>query len=121
MKNWKTTLCGILAALSTSIASIPGLPDNVKLGASLVLAASLGALGYHATDCSTCPGLTVRKAAGLAAMLFALCLAGCSLASLGVNVSSPTFGSVGVTLGGGSIGRSQTNAPAPASTNAPGV
>jgi hypothetical protein len=57
-----------------------------------------------------------------AAMLivFAVMLAGCKVGGLGVSVSSPAFGSVGLSLDGGVIGHGklQTNAaPSNLSTN----
>lgn len=104
MNNWKTTLCGALAALSTGLQALPGLPAPVRGVAILVCAVALGALGYHAVDCSTCPGISVRKAAGLGLILLLLGLCGCEVARLSWGVSSPAFGTLHMGLGGGVIG-----------------
>lgn len=124
MKDWKTTLCGVLAAASLLGFTEMGLPDPWPKVLAWLCAVALAALGYHATDCSSCPGLTARKAAGLATVLALCLLAGCTLSKLSVQVGAPAFGTVKMTIGGGAIGKfvgtAATNAP-PCVQNAPGA
>lgn len=105
MSNWRTTVCGVLAAASLLGFAGMGLPDPWPKLLAWLCAVALAALGYHATDCSTCPGLAARKAAGLCLLVLLVCLAGCAVSSFNLSLRSPTFGSLGLKIGGGAIGK----------------
>lgn len=105
MRDWRTTVCGVLAAASLLGFAELGLPDPWPKLLAWLCAVALAALGYHATDCTKCPGLTARKAAGLLLVLLLVAVAGCSVARFTMRVSNPTFGSLSVSVGGGAIGK----------------
>jgi hypothetical protein len=88
-----------------------GLPTTWEHALALLCAGALASLGYHATDCVTCPGNALRKAALIASCALVLCAIGCAVSSLGFKVSAPAFGTLQLTVGGGSIGKGQSNAP----------
>lgn len=125
MKNWRTSLAGAVAAASMIGFSDTGLEPPWPKVLMIICAVALGALGWHSVDCKTCPGVSLRQAAGLAVVLLVVVLAGCTLSALRVKLSSPAFGSLDVGLGGGSIGKGstnilliETNAPTPLSATA---
>ena len=63
MKLDPTTFAGMVGGAALAVAALPGLPKAVTTVASIVGAASVGALGWHATACpANCPG---TNAAGL--------------------------------------------------------
>jgi hypothetical protein len=109
MKDWKTTLCGLLAALSFAGFADCGLPDPWPKILALLCAAALSALGYHATDCSNCPGKALKVAAAIAAIGFLTLATGCALGRLTLKVASPAFGSVSLSVGDTVIGNPGTN------------
>ena len=118
MKNWRTSVAGAVAACALTGFADLGLPAPWPKLLLLLCAASLAALGYHATDCARCPGNGARLAAlGLCLTLIAA-VAGCTLSKLGLQVGSPAFGTLKLTVGGGSIGKGGTNTP-PEETDAP--
>jgi len=94
-----------------AVSTTPGLPAPWPVLLHLVCAVALGALGYNATDCERCPGNRLRVAAGLCVLVCASACAGCTLSHLSFGVSSPTFGKLQMSVGGGSIGRTVTNCP----------
>ena len=107
---------GLLSALALALITCAGLPTwaYVLLKCVAVVAGVLA--GYHYPAPPT--GTAVNTAAVGLMLLGALALStGCKVGALGINVSSPTFGSVGVTLDGGVIGHGRviTNAPRPIS------
>jgi hypothetical protein len=114
MKLSITTIAGMAGAVSLAVSKVSGLPPWVVTTCEVVTVASVALLGYHAQDRSDKPPapplgtLAILLAAGMAAF------AGCKVGGLGVEVKSPTFGSVGLTLDGGVIGHGKlpTNAPA---------
>jgi hypothetical protein len=113
MKNWKTTLGGTIAALSLGGFAGLGLHDPWPRVLLLVCSAALAALGYHATDCTNCPGNKVRLASLGACLLLLGGAVGCTVAGFGLTLSAPPYGSLGVTIGGGSIGNRPRTNPAP--------
>lgn len=110
MKNWRTSLCGTLAALSLSGFAGLGLPAPWQTVLLLICAAALGGLGYHATDCARCPGNAARLAALAVVVVCVTAVAGCTLSHMQLGVNSPAFGKFTLGIGGGSIGKGQTNA-----------
>jgi hypothetical protein len=115
MKLSYTTFFGMLGAMTFAVSQVVGLPALVHLVCVCVSAACVAGLGYHAVDQTPRP--PVPPLVLFAAMLiaFAVMLAGCKVGGLGVSVSSPAFGSVGLSLDGGVIGKGHTptNAPTP--------
>jgi hypothetical protein len=105
MKDWKTSLAGAIAALALSGFVGLGLPEPWPKVLGLICAGALGALGWHATDCTNCPGRGARIAAGLAVVFLVAFLAGCTLGRFSLRVASPTFGSVSISAGDTAIGR----------------
>jgi hypothetical protein len=102
-------LSGCIAALALTGFVGLGLPDPWPKVLGLLAAACLAALGYHATDCSTCPGKALRSSAALLAITLCVVAAGCAVGKLAVGVSSPAFGSVKISVGEGVIGHPGTN------------
>jgi hypothetical protein len=99
MRSWRTTLAGVVAGLS------------------MLCAVALALLGYHAVDCTTCPGNKLRRVAAGLALMVCMLLVGCAVSSLSLGVSSPAFGSVKLSIGGGAIGNKAPTLP-PEPTNA---
>jgi len=103
---------GLVSALALALIACAGLPTwaYVLLKCVAVVAGVLA--GYHYPAPPT--GTAVNTAAVGLLLLGVLALTpGCKVGALGLSVSSPTFGSVGLTLDGGVIGhgRVSTNAP----------
>jgi len=109
MKDWKTTLCGLLAAISLGGFAGLGLPDPWPKVLAFLCASCLAALGYHASDCSTCPGKALKVAAAVVAILCVCMASGCALGRLTLKVASPAFGSVSLSVGDTVIGKPGTN------------
>ena len=117
MKISLTTLAGMIGAVALAVDQITALSPDAHLACKVAASAALALVGYHAQDRSNKrPG---PPAATLAILAAALCiyLAGCKVGGLGVQVTSPAFGSVGISLDGGVIGhgKAPTNAPTPLS------
>ena len=96
MKDTKTTVCGLTAGIAAAMLAVPGLPPWLTLTLKLMVAASMGTLGFFAKD----------RPSGIALLTGGLCLglAGCAVPPwLHVKVNSPTFGSVEVGLHPGAI------------------
>jgi hypothetical protein len=103
----RTTLYGYIAAAGYSLHEVVGLPVWAHNVTHLLVGISVALLGYYASD-SRGPG-NGRGPGPLLPMLVLSVglLSGCQVAGLGVEVKSPTFGSVGIRIGGGSLGRPQ--------------
>lgn len=109
--SWRTTVCGVIAALGLAGFAGLGLPEPWPRVLALACAAALAALGYNATDCQRCPGLPAKLAAGAVVLVLSCLACGCAVQGLGFGLSSPTFGSLQVTVGGGAMGNAYaTNA-----------
>lgn len=117
MKSWKTTLAGITAGLAMLSGTDSALPSPWPQMMHVLSAVALALLGYNATDCARCPGNALRKVAGTGAIILLMVATGCTVASLGLKLNSPAFGTLQLSIGGGSIGKGQTNLP-PETTNA---
>lgn len=117
MRSWRTTLAGVVAGLSMLSGYDSALPQPWPRILHVVSAVALALLGYHAVDCTTCPGNKLRRAAAGLALVACMLLVGCVVSSLRLGVSSPAFGSVQLSIGGGAVGnRPQT--PPPETNNA---
>lgn len=92
MKNWRTTLCGALAALSLSGFAGLGLAAPWPAVLLFLCAAALGGLGYHSTDCAHCPGNAARLAALGVVIVCVAAVASCTLSHMQLGVSSPAIG-----------------------------
>jgi hypothetical protein len=117
MKSWKTTLAGITAGLAMLSGTDSALPSPWPQLLHVLCAVALAMLGYHATDCARCPGNALRKVAGAAMIILLVVASGCAVSTLGLKLNSPAFGTFQLSIGGGSIGKGQTNLP-PETTNA---
>ena len=115
--SWKTTLAGAIAGLSLAGFTGLGLPDPWPKVLGLVSASALAALGWHSVDCNKCPGNAARLAAGGATLLLLVCAAGCAVAGLTTRLGVPAFGSLEVSVGGGSMGNRYAGTILPTSTN----
>lgn len=117
MKSWKTTLAGVTAGLAVLAGTDSALPSPWPQVLHVLSAVALALLGYHSTDCARCPGNALRRVATMAAIVLLMVATGCAVSSLGFQASSPAFGTLQLSIGGGSIGKGQTNLP-PEQTNA---
>lgn len=101
----RTSFWGYAAALGYAVHEWIGLPIWAHNATHVLVAVAIALVGYHAQD--SLPGKGPPGSGPLLPLLVvSLCLlSGCQLAGLGVAVKSPTFGEVGVTIGGGVIGR----------------
>ena len=119
-KNWRTTVCGLVGGAATWASQADCIPTAWKPICAALAALSIALLGLHAQDCPPdCQGTatrvlkTVLTVAGCAALL------GCSLAQFKLSLSNPAYGTLGVSIGGGSIGKQPPALPSPTPTNAP--
>lgn len=117
MKSWKTTLAGVTAGLAALAGTDSALPSPWPQVLHVLSAVALALLGYHATDCARCPGNALRKVTTVAAIVLLMVATSCTISSLGFKLNSPAFGTLQLSIGGGSIGKGQTNLP-PETTNA---
>jgi len=115
MKFSLTTVFGVLGAIALSVSQVNGINPTVHLFCVCVSAACVAGLGYHAADQFPRPPLppVVLFIVLLAALTCLLC--GCRLGGFALEVKSPAFGSVGVAIDGGMIGKGKmpTNSLAP--------
>jgi len=108
MKISITTVFGTLGAIALAVSQVAGLPATVHLVCVCLSAACVAGLGYHAADQTPRPPLPPIVLFAMMLIGFAVLLAGCKVGGLAVQVSSPAFGSVGVSLDGGVIGHGKT-------------
>ena len=112
MRSWKTTLSGLIAAFGImSLTLLQEFPTKSGRLLMVLVASALASLGYHAVDCSRCPGDKLRRVAGLALVGLAVACAGCAMAGFRLALSNPTFGSVAVGVGNAAIGNAYSNVP----------
>lgn len=115
--SWKTTLAGAIAALSLGGFVGLGLPEPWPKVLGLLCASALAALGWHSADCTRCPGNAARLAAGAVAVALLVCAGGCAVTGLSTAVRSPAFGSLEVSIGGGSMGNRYAGTLLPLGSN----
>jgi hypothetical protein len=108
MRNPYTTIAGAISAAAGSLAAVPNLPTWIHVAAVAVGAIALGVFGFFAKDADPLPKIPVGPCVALAALAGTLTVAGCTLAHFRTRVSSPTFGSVELDIGGGTIGQAST-------------
>ena len=101
--------------MALGLAQVSGISSSFHLVCVCISAACVAGLGYHAADQTPRPPgpPIVLFAVLLGALTLALC--GCKVGGLGFDLKCPAFGSVGVSLDGGVIGKGhvRTNAPTP--------
>ena len=119
MKISLTSLFGCLGAIALAVSQVPGIPGTLHLVCVCVSAAAVAALGYHASDATPRPPMPPIMLFALLLCSLLVACAGCKVGGLGVAVSSPPFGSVGITLDGGVIGHGKPATNAPATTRGP--
>ena len=110
-----TTIFGLLGAISLAVSQVTGLSVTAHLICVCISAACVAGLGYHAADQTPRPPLPPLTCFLLLLVCLIVCCCGCKVGGFGVELKSPAFGSVGVSLDGGVIGKGQvpTNAPSP--------
>jgi hypothetical protein len=115
MKMSLTTLFGLFGAIAGAVSQVPGIPTDVRLIMVCITAACVAGLGYHASDQQPRPPLSPLTCSCALIVAIMMVCAGCKVGGLGIQVASPAFGSVGVSLDGGVIGHGHvpTNAPIP--------
>jgi hypothetical protein len=114
----RTSFFGYCAAVLIAADSVPELPPAVRPWVRVAAAVCVALVGYHASD-NTGPKGGTRPGPLLPLLIGSMVLgAGCQVAEMGVQVQSPTFGSLGVTIGGGTLGRPHA-VPAGRLTTAP--
>jgi hypothetical protein len=119
MKYSITTIAGLSGAIALSVSQVPNLPTWLHTACIVTVAASVALVGYHAQDRSGKPPATPAATLAIIGAALALSLTGCKVGGLGVQVSSPAFGSVGVTLDGGLIGHGKLSTNATGAATAP--
>lgn len=111
MRSWKTTVSGLVAAFCmmflTILQEFPSKPGKLLMVACSL---ALASLGYHAVDCSRCPGDKARRAAAFAVVALALSCAGCAMSGFRLSLTGTPFGSLSVGVGGNAIGNAYSNA-----------
>ena len=117
MKLSLTTVFGTLGAMALAVSQVSGLSATFHLFCVCVAAAAVAGLGYHAADQSPRPPLPPIACFVVLLAILLVMMTGCKVGGLGVEVKSPAFGSVGVSLDGGVIGKGRmpTNALPPLS------
>jgi energy-converting hydrogenase Eha subunit B len=115
MKYSPTTVFGMLGAIALAVANVPGLAPWALTACHVVSVACVAGIGYHAQDRSAKPPSAPGASAAILLAASLVALTGCKVGGLGIEVKSPTFGSVGISLDGGIIGHGKvpTNAPTP--------
>jgi Na+/phosphate symporter len=110
MRDWKTTLAGAATAAIIAIQALPNHPGTVPKLQVILIAVGVALLGFFAKDATT-PLASVPVRVGVLLCAGALVvLAGCTISQLQFAVTNPTFGSLDLSIGGGSVGnRPNTN------------
>lgn len=104
MKNPRTTVFGALAAAAAAVAALPALPSFLHVSAVVTAAASVALLGFFAADAVPAKKITPLHALALAGAATLIVGTGCTVGKLALGVTSPTFGSVDLSIGGGTVG-----------------
>jgi hypothetical protein len=111
-------LFGLVSAVALALITCAGLPTWVYVMLKCVAVVAGVLAGYHYPAPPT--GQAVNTATVALLLLGALALTpGCKVGALGLSVNNPTFGSVGLTLDGGVIGRGRASTVPPVTNSAP--
>jgi hypothetical protein len=110
MRDLKTTLAGAATATIIAIEALPHATGTVPKLQVIGIAAGVALLGFFAKDATdTETSVPVRVGVLLCAGAL-IVLAGCTISQLQFAVANPTFGSLDLSIGGGSVGnRPNTN------------
>jgi hypothetical protein len=106
MTRSPTTIYGAIAAATGALSQVQGLPPRIQTAAVAVAAISVALMGFFAADAKPTPVLPVTTGLIVLAIAALLVATGCTLGGFGLDVSSPTFGSVTLDIGHGTIGSS---------------
>jgi hypothetical protein len=104
MSNPRSTIFGALTAAAAAVAALPDMPQFVHVAAIVIAAASVALLGVFAADATPTPKITVIHKIALIAICTIPLITACTVGKLGFNVANPTFGSLDLTVGGGTLG-----------------
>jgi hypothetical protein len=119
MKLSVTTCSGLAGAMSLAIDQISSIPAWAHTDCKVIAAAAVALIGYHAQDRSGKPPAPLSGTVAIIGAILLLTFSGCKVGGLGVQVSSPAFGSVGVTLDGGVIGHGRLSTNLTSAVTAP--
>ena len=110
VSNTRTTLCGAVAAAAGALAALPDLPRNVHLTCVAVASVSVALLGFFAADTTPTAKLKGPLVLLIAGLTIVAAATGCAVTGLKLNASNPAWGTIELSIGGGSIGN-HTNPP----------
>lgn len=105
MNDPRTTTFATISAVALGLAQIPGIAPCWQLSLVLTAVLALAAFGFFAADARPVPDVSPRLIVALAVLAGTGIAAGCTLGRLSLKVASPTFGSVQLSVGDGTIGR----------------
>ena len=104
MSNPRSTIFGALAAAAAAVAALPAMPQSVHIAAVVIAAASVALLGFFAADAVPAQKITPLHALAVVGAATLIVGTGCTVGKLALGVTSPTFGSVDLSIGGGTVG-----------------
>ena len=104
MTNPRTTIFGALAAAGAAIAALPSMPQSVHVAAVAVSACAVALLGFFAKDADHAKTIVPIHKLAVISICAVPVVTACTVGKLGFNVANPTFGSLDLSIGGGTIG-----------------
>ena len=104
MKNPRTTIFGALAAAGAAVAALPSMPQSVHVAAVAVSTCAVALLGFFAADAIPAKKITPTHALAIIGAATLVIGTGCTVGKLALDVASPAFGSVDLSIGGGTVG-----------------
>jgi phosphomevalonate kinase len=102
--NPRTTIFGALAAAGAAIAALPSMPQSVHVAAVAVSACAVALLGFFAKDADRTKTIVPIHKLAVISICAVPVVTACTVGKLGFNVANPTFGSLDLSIGGGTIG-----------------